>query len=94
MRTVEAPLGALILGFLWLVGVPVASYLDALLKTTPETEGLTTVYAASGEGQAPGFQNWFIAFLKLNSWEMLLVSIGAVIGTKTWNKKVRIRVPF
>lgn len=94
MRTVEAPLGALILGFLWLVGVPAASYLDTLLKTAPETEGLTTVYAASEEGQAPGFRDWFVAFLKLNSWEMLLVSVGAVIGAKTWSRKVRISFPF
>ena len=82
------------MAFLWIFGVPVASWFDAHLKVAPETEALTTVYVSAAPGRQPEFGDWFVAFLKLNSWEMLLVTVGTFIGAKTWDRKIRVSFPF
>lgn len=85
--TREIRLTFILIPVLWIVGVPVGAYFDAGLTVNPETQNLTTI---GTDATSPGFWDYFWVFVKINSWEMFMVTAGAAVGILTWERKVKI----
>ena len=88
--TVSIPLTIPIILGVWLL-VPVASYMDAAVTIEPKTAHLTVVLPSGGS--SPGLWDYFWMFMKLNYWECLLFTSGAVVSAVSWNKRIKVSVP-
>ena len=68
----------------WLL-LPLASYADALLNFSigPQVSTISI-----NNPSHPSLLDYFWWFMSLNSWELFLVTAGAVAGIKSWGKKI------
>lgn len=90
--TREVRLTWLVFAVFWVYAVPISAVLDSWLTLNPSTQDVTVVEVTADETGVPGFWDYVWFFVRLNGWEMTIMTAGAIIGILTWNRKVRL--PF